>query len=157
MSDWNQWLQKLQQASFNSSLKRCDLDVRSRLARAQDLILKQYDAPLDLDRLARQACYSRYHFLRVYQQAYGVTPHQDLTRARMQAARRLLEETELPVTDICFAVGFRSPGSFSSLFRRHMGSSPSRWRRRYRPSVWIAPRIPACFMGRFAIMEKSPQ
>jgi transcriptional regulator GlxA family with amidase domain len=82
--------------------------VRSRLARAQSLILEQYDAPLDLDRLARQACCSWYHFLRVYQQAYGVTPHQDLTRARVQAARRLLEETELPVTDICFAVGFRS-------------------------------------------------
>ena len=52
-----------------------------------------------------------------YQRTYGLTPHQELTRTRLFAARRLLEETDRPVTDICFAVGFRSPGSFSTLFK----------------------------------------
>lgn len=150
-SDWSMWLSGLQAASFATIG-----DTRVRLSRARRLIERAYADPIDLDRLARQACYSRYHFIRRYREQYGRTPHQDLTRARIAAARRLLEETDLPVIEVCFAVGFTSLGSFSTLFKRHVGHSPGRWRRRIHAVPALpAPPIPACFFARFAIVEKS--
>ena len=144
-SDWSGWLFGLQVAQQDTV----------RLARARTLIERDYPTTLDLDRLARQACYSRYHFIRRYRDEYGLTPHQHLTHVRIQAARRLLDETDLSVTEVCFAVGFVSLGSFSTLFKRHVGRSPARWRRRLHgvPALPTPP-IPACFFHHFAIVKK---
>ena len=148
-AEWTFWLENLQLARVQAE----GLELRVRLARARALIEQGYAAPLDLERLAQQACYSPYHFLRAYRQVYGVTPHQDLTRVRLEAARRLLEETDQPITDICFAVGFQSPGSFSTLFKRHMGGSPARWRRRVFLAPFVpAPAIPFCFLRRAGVV-----
>ena len=100
------------------------------LWRAREFIDAHYTQSLDLDDLARTAHFSRYHFLRVFRRAFHATPHEYLTRKRVERARELLAESELTVTEICFEVGFESLGSFSSLFHKIVGWSPSIYRAR---------------------------
>ena len=100
------------------------------LRRARQLIDTQYAQPLDLDELARSANFSRYHFLRAFRRAFHSTPHEYLTRKRIERAKELLAESELTVTEICFEVGFESLGSFSMLFHKIVGWSPSIYRAR---------------------------
>lgn len=98
------------------------------LRRARDLIDREFDRPLDLDALAREAGYSRYHFAHAFAAAYGETPRAFLTRRRIERAKTLLRAANLSVTEVCFMVGFESLGSFSSRFRRLVGVSPSEYR-----------------------------
>ena len=76
------------------------------LLRARELIDSQYAQPLDLDELAGTANFSRYHFLRAFRRAFHATPHEYLTRKRIERAKELLAEDQLTVTEICFEVGF---------------------------------------------------
>src|SRR5512138_800024 len=100
------------------------------LQRAREIMDAQYAQPLDLDELARIASFSRYHFLRAFRRAFHATPHEYVTRKRIERAKELLAENELTVTEICFEVGFESLGSFSSLFHKIVGWSPSIYRAR---------------------------
>jgi AraC-like DNA-binding protein len=100
------------------------------LRRARELIDAQYTQPLDLDELARTANFSRYHFLRLFRRAFHTTPHEYLTRKRIERAKELLAQSEFTVTEICFEVGFESLGSFSMLFHKLVGWSPSIYRAR---------------------------
>lgn len=100
------------------------------LWRARKLIDTQYWQPLDLNELARAANFSPYHFLRAFRRTFHVTPHEYLTRKRIEHAKKLLAESELTVTEICFQVGFESLGSFSTLFHKIVGWSPSIYRAR---------------------------
>jgi AraC-like DNA-binding protein len=126
-------------------------DAVRRLRRARAFIDHGYDGPLDLESIAAAAALSRFHLLRRFKDTYGETPHAYLTRRRIERAKELLAGTDLPVTQVCLEVGFASLGSFSTLFSRHVGHSPDRFRRR-----WVAvpdlPRpIPACFLAAFAM------
>ena len=98
--------------------------------------------PLTIDRLARMAGLSTFHFIRAFRAAAGQTPHQYLRRRRIERACELLATTPVSVTDICDATGFQSLGSFSSLFRRLTGESPAQYRARRRRNAYI----PACFV-----------
>jgi len=98
------------------------------LRRARDLIDLRYAEPLDLATLAREAGYSKFHFARAFAAAYGETPRDYLTRRRLERAKALLRAANLSITEICFLVGFESLGSFSSLFRRVVGQTPSAYR-----------------------------
>lgn len=98
------------------------------LRRAHDLIDRDYAEPLDLDAMAREAGYSKYHFARAFAATYGETPRAYLTRRRVERAKSLLRAANLSVTEICFMVGFESLGSFSALFRRLVGQTPSAYR-----------------------------
>jgi AraC family transcriptional regulator len=104
------------------------LELYRRIQRARDYARASLDRRLELNDLARVACLSPAHFLRTFRTGFGVTPHAFLTRERLDAATRLLETTDTPVTDICLAVGFESLGSFSWAFRRRFGLSPLAWR-----------------------------
>jgi AraC-like DNA-binding protein len=73
---------------------------------------------------------SRAHFIRQFEALFGLTPHQYRIQARLDLARDLLVRGDRSVTDVCFDVGFSSLGSFSSLFTRRVGESPSAYRRR---------------------------
>lgn len=128
-----------------------DVDALDRLARARKLIEAEPSAPLDLEAIARRACLSPYHFHRLFRRQYGVTPHRYLTDRRVARARELLRTTELSVTEICLEVGFSSLGSFSTLFRRHVGHPPARYRRRLWQVRWD-PRVqvPWCFFSAYA-------
>lgn len=126
-------------------------DPEERLARARALIDRHSEAPLDLDLLARHARFSRYHFLRLFKRAYGETPLRYLQQRRVAEARRLLELTDLTVTEVCMRVGFSSLGSFSSLFASTVGHAPSHYRRRVfalGELPWIQ-RVPCCFLAAF--------
>jgi len=115
------------------------------MRRAHDLIDRDYAEALDLDAMAREAGYSKYHFARTFAMAYGETPRAYLTRRRVERAKNLLRTANLSVTEVCFLVGFESLGSFSSLFRRLVGQSPSA----YRASSLAAgavPAIPGCIV-----------
>jgi AraC-like DNA-binding protein len=98
------------------------------LLRARDLIDREYAEPLDLDAMAREAGYSRFHFARAFAGAYGETPRAYLTRRRIERAKTLLRTANLSVTEVCFLVGFSSLGSFSARFRSLVGQSPSAYR-----------------------------
>ncbi|BFH61919.1 helix-turn-helix domain-containing protein [Paenibacillus azoreducens] len=84
-----------------------------------------YHRSVTVSEAAKAACLSTNHFLRGFKQLFGFTPHQLLKEKRLQEAKKLLCQTDWPVTDICLAVGFQSHGSFSSLFARRFGVSPS--------------------------------
>jgi AraC-like DNA-binding protein len=106
-------------------------DVFRRLVVVRDWLLAHPgDAPAQ-DELARRAGMSRFHFLRRWKEAFGVTPHEDLIRLRIARAKALLSADAASVTAVCFDVGFASLGSFSTLFAERAGCPPSAWRRRY--------------------------
>src|SRR5438132_10289225 len=104
-------------------------DVHERLCRARRFIDECYDLPLDLSEISKQACFSRYHFLRLFRNAFETTPHQYLIQRRIEKAKELLRARQLSVTDVCFEVGFESLGSFSSLFRKCVGDAPMNYRK----------------------------
>lgn len=103
-------------------------ELYRRLYRARDYADAVSHIAITLDDMARVACLSPTHFLRTFKQAFHETPHHYLTTRRLERAQRMLRQTDLPITDICFAVGFESLGSFSSLFKRRVGSSPLAYR-----------------------------
>ena len=110
-------------------------DLRERLWRARKFIDECYDQPIGLTEISQQACLSPYHFLRSFREAFDTTPRQYLIQRRIEKAKELLSRRSLTVTEVCFAVGFQSPGSFSSLFHRCVGDAPIDYRRRQRQSL----------------------
>ncbi|MGH7454651.1 MAG: helix-turn-helix domain-containing protein, partial [bacterium] len=93
-------------------------ELYRRLHRARDYAHAMFDQPITLDEMAQIACLSPNHFLRTFRQIFRQSPHQYLTALRLERAQKLLAGTALPVTEVCYAVGFASLGSFSWLFRR---------------------------------------
>jgi AraC-like DNA-binding protein len=119
------------------------LETLAALRRARDLIDRDYAGSLDLEAMAREAGYSRYHFARIFAGAYGETPWAYLTRRRIERAKNLLRTANLSVIEVCFLVGFESLGSFGTLFRRLGGQSPSAYRATSL-AAGAAPPIPGC-------------
>lgn len=101
-----------------------------RLRRARDTIDRDYAQPLDVPALARVAHMSAGHFSRSFREAYGETPYGHLMTRRIERAKALLRRGDLTVTEVCFAVGCTSLGSFSSRFTEIVGESPSAYRAR---------------------------
>jgi AraC-like DNA-binding protein len=95
-----------------------------RIVQAKLHIDRNFAETLDLDNIADEAAFSKFHFLRIFKKTYGRTPHQYLTYVRIEKAKELLADG-LPVSEVCFSVGFDSLSSFSGLFRRVVGRSPS--------------------------------
>ncbi len=116
-----------------------------RLGRVRSLIDSRLADPLDLDVLSREACLSRFHFVRAFRRSFFDTPHQYVLRRRLERARELLAHSDLSVTDVCFEVGFESLGTFSATFHRVVGWSPSMYRARCRDQA-LHPRryVPSC-------------
>ena len=95
---------------------------------AIDCMRKDPSGPHDLARMAAIGCMSRYHFLRVFEEVTRISPGRFLAALRMQQAKHLLLETSMPVTTICFEVGYNSLGTFTRLFTDCVGVSPSSFR-----------------------------
>lgn len=107
-----------------------DLDELRRLRRARDRMDRDYAQPLDVPALARDALMSPAHFSRRFRAAYSETPYSYLMTRRIERAKTLLRNTNQSVTDVCFAVGCTSLGSFSSKFTELVGETPSAYRAR---------------------------
>jgi AraC-like DNA-binding protein len=103
-------------------------DTNRRMLRARDAMDRNFAEPLDIPALARIALVSEAHFIRTFRATFGETPHRYLQRRRIERAMYLLRGTERSITDICFAVGFTSLGTFSRTFRDIVGSSPKEFR-----------------------------
>lgn len=147
------WFAGLHAATGQAKLAR-DADLARRLDDARAYIDHHFDAAIDLDAIAHAAAFSRFHFHRLFCGRFGVTPHEYVTEKRVARARELLGATEMPITEVCLAVGFESLGSFSTLFRRHVGHPPSHYRRVIVQNRWEPLAVvPWCF---FARSEKSP-
>ena len=107
-----------------------DIDELRRLRRARDRMDREYAQPLDVPALARTALMSPGHFSRRFREAYSETPYSYLMTRRIERAKALLRRGDLSVTDVCFAVGCTSLGSFSARFlrssaRRHPCTAPA--------------------------------
>jgi AraC-like DNA-binding protein len=125
-----------------------------RVCRARDLIRDCFDEPITLDDCAIEAGLSPWHLLRAFRATFGETPKEYLTRLRLKQAQHLLTVSSRSVTEVCLDVGFSSLGTFSLLFKRHVGCSPREFRRGARgwvtvPGVapWVY--VPFCFARHF--------
>jgi AraC-like DNA-binding protein len=117
-------------------------DSNRRMLRARDAMDRDFAKPLDIPTLARIAIVSEAHFIRVFRDTFGETPHRYLQRRRVERAMFLLRETDRSVTEICLDVGFGSLGSFSRTFADIVGESPTA----YRAAAADLRAVPACFM-----------
>jgi AraC-like DNA-binding protein len=123
-------------------MSRAVEDSNRRMLRARDAMDRDFAKPLDIPTLARIAIVSEAHFIRVFRDTFGETPHRYLQRRRVERAMFLLRETDRSVTEICFDVGFGSLGSFSRTFADIVGESPTA----YRAAAADLRAVPACFM-----------
>ena len=116
------------------------------MLRARDAIDRDYARSLDIPALARIAAVSEAHFIRTFRATFGETPHRYLQRRRIERAMALLRSTELPVTDVCYQVGFGSLGTFSRTFHALTGEPPSAYRLRHRAATGATRvPVPTCF------------
>jgi AraC-like DNA-binding protein len=96
---------------------------------ARRLLNRGYASPISIKQLSREVALSPYYLIRLFRRIYKQTPHQYLIQLRITKAKELLSSSDLSVTEICADVGFESLGSFSALFRKTVGISPSAYRR----------------------------
>jgi len=87
-----------------------------------------YSDPIDLETMASTACMSRFYFIRIFKQMYGITPRHYLRDVRMAKAKELLK-SGLSVTEVCFDVGYESLPTFSSTFKQATGCSPKKYQK----------------------------
>jgi len=99
------------------------------LRRVRDRIDREYAQPLDVEALARGVNMSAGHLSREFKRAYGESPYSYLMTRRIERAMALLRRGGLNVTEVCFAVGCSSLGTFSTRFSELVGMSPSTYRR----------------------------
>ena len=120
-----------------------------RIVQAKLYIDDHYGDNIDLNNNADEAWFSKFHFIRAFKNTYGKTPHQYLIYVRIEKARELLK-TGTPVSEVCYTVGFESLSSFSGLFKRMAGLSPSAYvaqQQNLQQQIKKSPLsfVPACF------------
>ena len=120
-----------------------------RIVLAKLFIDGNYAEAIDVNEIASEGAFSKHHFIRQFKKVYGKTPYNYLKQVRIQKACELLESTRT-VQEVCFAVGYDSLSSFSGLFKRATGSTPSDYQ-----NAWLArsagiaskplAHVPGCF------------
>ncbi len=105
---------------------------------------REYAQPLDVEALARGVHLSAGHLSREFRLAYGESPYRYLMTRRIERAMALLRRGDLSVTEVCFAVGCSSLGTFSTRFTELVGVAPSIYRRQAAAGPAQAPEMPAC-------------
>ena len=124
--------------------------IYERIVAAKLFIDDHFHEPISLDHISREACFSRFHFHRLFTRIYRRTPHQYLRLKRIELAGKLLGDQSLSIMDVCNSVGFESVGSFSGLFKKETGLAPRQYRHKliYREKKardFPAEFIPSCF------------
>lgn len=136
-------------------------ELYQRIVSAKLFIDDNFHEAIDLDKIANQACLSRFHFHRLFTKVYKITPHQYVTQKRIDKAKILLNSQQLSVTEVCNEVGFESIGSFSILFKKEIGFAPTY----YRNMAWLKQQqlkqqpkkfIPHCFIEGYQL-DKSDE
>lgn len=111
------------------------------LRQVRDRMDREYAQPLDVEALARGVNMSAGHLSRQFKLAYGESPYSYLMTRRIERAMTLLRRGDMSVTDVCFAVGCSSLGTFSTRFTELVGMSPSTYRERADGATQV---IPSC-------------
>lgn len=129
-----------------------------RIVQAKLFIDQHFAERIDLDNIADEAYFSKYHFMRLFKKIYGKAPHQYLIAVRIEKSRLLLR-AGTSVSDACAAVGFESLTSFSGLFKRMVGLSPSAFlakQRQIRSQMKASPLrfVPSCFAYQHGWLEE---
>lgn len=130
-----------------------------RVVNAKLYIDKHYHCAIDLDNIADEACFSKFHFIRLFKKIYGHTPYQYLTAIRIHNARQQLKEG-LTVAETCYAVGFESVSSFTGLFKKMTGATPAAYQAaelKKKALTLLRPLhfIPGCFASLQGHQQKS--
>jgi AraC-like DNA-binding protein len=99
-----------------------------RIVQAKLFIDGNFAHKIDLNNISDEACFSKFHFMRLFKSIYGKTPHQYLIQVRIEKAKYFLR-LNYSVSDSCFQVGFESITSFTGLFKKCEGSTPSEYQR----------------------------
>ena len=94
------------------------------IVKAKLFIDDNYSNPIDLSHIAIEASFSKFHFIRLFKKIYCKTPHQYLTYVRIERSKLLLKD-DMPIARVCYEVGFDSISSFTGLFKRIVGQTPS--------------------------------
>ncbi|MBX3064978.1 MAG: helix-turn-helix transcriptional regulator [Anaerolineae bacterium] len=110
---------------------------------ARRLMDRDFTTPITIEQLSYQVALSPFYLIRLFRRIYQQTPHQYLIQLRIAKAKELLSQSDRSVTEICAEVGFTSLGSFSSLFRKLVGISPSDYRQRSQ-NIRNSAYIPLC-------------
>ena len=95
-----------------------------RIVRAKLFIDNSFADKIDLENISGQACFSKFHFIRLFKAIYGKTPNNYLIKIRMDKAKFLLAKGH-SVSEACIMVGFESPTSFAGVFKKTTGLTPS--------------------------------
>jgi AraC-like DNA-binding protein len=127
-----------------------------RIVQAKLFIDNHYAEKIDLDNISDEAYFSKFHFIRLFKNIYGKSPHQYLTYVRVEKAKDLLK-TETAIADVCYSVGFESISSFTGLFKRYAHKTPSNYQQQElqrKAEILASPLkfVPNCF-----VEEKSPK
>ncbi len=132
-------------------------DSFGRLCRARELLGEVREQPLSIKDVAREIRMSPFHFIRQFDALFGLTPHQFRIQSRLDQAKELLALGQRSVTDVCMEVGMSSLGSFSDLFARRVGETPSAYQRRARVMVQVPGTLPRdLFPGCLSLMGSLP-
>lgn len=107
---------------------KANLETLVLMRRVRDRIDREYAQPLDVEALARGVHISAGHLHRSFVSAYGESPYQYLMTRRIERAMTLLRTTDMPVSDICFTVGYGSVGTFTTRFSELIGVPPTAYR-----------------------------
>lgn len=107
------------------------VEVFRRLNNAREFLDDNFSGNIKIEDAAKAACMSNFHFLRLFKKVFGETPYQYITKRRVDKAFSLILRTGMPITEVCFEVGFSSPSSFSWLFKQKYGMSPETMRGSY--------------------------
>ncbi len=124
-----------------------DPELLRRLLRAKDRMDGASHEEWPVRRLARVSGVSEAHFARQFKQAFGVPPHRYLLTRRVERATALLRETDLPIVEVAFQVGWESLGTFGRTFRDVTGESPSAFRARENAEKHQPGPVPACVLS----------
>ena len=123
-----------------------DPELLRRLLRAKDRMDAASNEEWPVRRLARVSGVSEAHFARSFKDAFGLPPHRYLLTRRIERAKALLRDTDLPVIEIAFQTGWNSLGTFGRTFRDVTGESPSELRAREQAKPHALERVPACYL-----------
>ncbi|MCW3093551.1 MAG: AraC family transcriptional regulator [Ferruginibacter sp.] len=130
-----------------------------RIVQAKIFMDTHFGEAIDLHNIADEAYFSKFHFIRLFKTVYGNTPHQYLTKVRIEAAKMLLQK-QTSMTETCFAVGFDSISSFSGLFKKYTKTTPSTYQQQFKKrqaQIKLNPLqfIPGCFAQQKGWMKKA--
>lgn len=124
-----------------------DPELLRRLLRAKDRMDAASHEEWPVGRLASVSCVSEAHFARSFKEAFGVPPHRYLLTRRLERAKALLRDTELPILEIALQTGWNSLGTFGRTFRDVIGESPGELRAREKAARQQLKQVPACFIS----------